>query len=191
MWSTHEFPEEYKSDFSSLIVSNKLIGSFGETIMTYDDITLPNRYARYGFDSETKTVVQALIQKINQTSVTDEINVNSVFLQYSSLTIKGKTFSSSGKTSVIAQAEWKEEYYGARPTPLGSSEPRCRLLRRPVKIRSFMKVSHSINSVASTIILAHVSWMKPHQQRHCIGKPAELRREQFEAFGIHSYIHTT
>ena len=43
-------------------------------------------------------MVEALIQKVIQTSDEDEISVNSVFLQYTSLMIKGKTFNmSSGK----------------------------------------------------------------------------------------------
>ena len=91
--------------------------------MTYHNITLPKTYARYGFDSETKTMVQALVQKLNQTSVTDEININSVFVQYSSwLLICRKNF------TLIAQAEWKEEYYGTPATPLGSSEPKKEIL---------------------------------------------------------------
>ena len=188
--NSFEFPEEFKSDFSSFLLRNKLIGSVSETLMAYTEITLPNRYTRDGFDSETKTVVQALIQKVKQTTHDkDEVSVNSVFLQYSSLTIKEKTFYISSRTSpFIALAEWKKDYYGAPPTSLGSIELRHKLLRRPIKIRNFLKVTYSINSVASTMMLAFVSWMKPHQHRHYIGKPAELWKEWFEVFGIYSFI---
>ena len=55
-----------------------------------------------------------------------------------------------------------EEYYGAPPTPLtGTCEPSYRLLRKPVEIRNFLKVNYSINTVASTIVVAFVSWIKP------------------------------
>ena len=145
-----DFPEEFKSDFSSVLTSDKLIGSVGETLMTYTEIALPTKYTREAFDCETKKVVQKLIQKVNQASDNDEVNVNSIFLQYSSLTIKGKTFSSSKKYPFIAQANWKEEYYGAPPTPLtGTCEPSYRLLRRPVEIRNFLIVNYSINTVRS------------------------------------------
>ena len=38
-------------------------------------------------------------------------------------------------------------------------------------------------------MLACVSWLKPHPERHCIGKPAELwNNERVEQFGIHSFV---
>ena len=187
--NSFEFPDQFNAQFSSCAPTKKFIGSVGDTLLTYMDIVLPNRYTRDGFDSETKTVVEALIQKVTRTSDEDDICVNSVFLQYTSLTIKGKTFYiSSVKRPFIALAEWKKEYFGAPPTQLGTSEPRFKLLRRPIEIRNFLKVTYSVNSMQSTVILAFVSWMKPHQHRHYLGKPAELWKEQFEVFGIYSFI---
>ena len=189
MVNSFKFPQQFKDDFSSIVINEKLIGSVGETHLTYTKETLPSKYTRDAFDSDTRILVQTLIQKVNQASDTDELNVNSVFLQYSSLNIKGKTFSCSGKRPFIAQAEWKEEYYGIPPTPLiAISEPRYRLHRRPVKIRNYLKVNYSINSVASSIVFAFVSWMKPHEHRYHIGKPAELWKDQHEIFGIHSFL---
>ena len=186
-----ELPDEFKTEFSSCMPYNKHIGSVGETLMTaYSDIELPNRYTRDGFDSETKAALNALIQKITKkSSDKDDVSVNSIFLQYTTLKIKGKTYNiSSRKTPFIALAQWNEEYYGTPPTPLGNSEPMHKLLRRPVEIRNFLKVTYSINLVTSTMVLAFVSWMKPHHHRYYMGKPPELWKQQFEAFGIHSFM---
>ena len=53
-----------------------------------------------------------------------------------------------------------------------------------LKKKFYESKSYNKFSIASTMILTHVSWMN----RHYIGKPAELWRERFEAFGIHLYV---
>jgi len=184
------FSEEFRNEFSTVVVADKLVGSVGDTLTIPTKLILPNKYTRNALDLDTMTLIQNLIKKINQVPDINQIYVNSVYLQYSSVTIEGKVFSSSigqHRKACIVQAKWNVDYYGNPPTDLPEpSEPRSNI--RPVRVRSYLKVNYLVDSEPSSVMLAFVSWMKPHQQRYQIGKPVELWRDRFETFGIHSFI---
>ena len=101
-------------------------------------------------------LVQNLLKKINSLTESDEINVNSVFLKYSSLTHKGKTFSSSFrqlKGPCIVQAHWNEDFYGSPPTSLPEPlQPTSNV--RPVRVRFYCKIHYTIESKLSSVLLA-------------------------------------
>ena len=185
------FPKEFGKEFSTIMAGDKLVGSVGDTLTIPTKLILPNKFTRDALDSDTMILIQSLIKNINQVPDGNQIHVNSVYLQYSSVTIAGKVFYSSmgqhRNLACVVQAQWNQDYYGNPPTELPEPrEPRSNL--RPVKVRSYLKIHYSVNSKPSSVMLALVSWMKPHQKRYQIGKPAELWADRYEAFGIHSFL---
>lgn len=178
------FPEEYKTQFSAFVTTEKSIGSVGETSMVtqvaadyYTSLTLPFKYTKDGFDLETVGLLKLLLGKVSLHHVVDnDINVNTIFLKYSSITISGKEYSSSikqRKGPCIMQALWKEELYGTMPTVLPESYlPGSNI--RPVKVHYYAKVFYSVGPSKSSSLFAFVSWLLPHSHRYYLGKPAEL-----------------
>ena len=163
---SYDFPRDYyHQEFSHILVGDKFVGSVQETL-TPIQFALPNKYVRDGFDPEEISLVQNLLKKINSLTESDQINVNSVFLKYSSLTHKGKTFSSSFrqlKGPCIVQAHWNEDFYGSSPTSLPEPlQPTSNV--RPVRVRFYCKIHYTIESKLSSVLLASVSWLKPHPQ---------------------------
>lgn len=184
------FPDEFRNEFATVLVADELVGSVGDIFTMPTKLVLPNNYTRNALDADTMAIVKDLIKKINQVPDVGHIHVNTIYLQYSSVTLEGKIFSSSigqHRSPCIVQVQWNEDYYGNPPTELPEpSEPRSNI--RPVRLHNYLKVNYSVNSEPSSLILAFVSWMKPHQLRYHIGKPAELWRDRFEVFGMHSFI---
>lgn len=123
--------------------------------------------------------------------VTAEITPNSVFTKYSAITLSGKTIgcsSSSKKTPSIALSEWDSNLYGTPPSEVVEpAHPSSKF--RPVKIHFFAKASFSVGEQVKYLVVAAVSWFRPHPSQHLLGKPAEVWcHENFERPGVHSYV---
>lgn len=116
---------------------------------------------------------------------------NSIFLKYSSVTINGREFRSSGKqtkTQVVQLTSWDKNLYGELPTPLPHSTFLASNVR-PVNVHYFMKVSFTIGMSTDSFLFARVPWFYPHLDCHALGKPAELWcHTLFESFGLHSFV---
>lgn len=167
-----QYPEEFSEELRSLIVLNKVSGSIRDTL-TPNLFALPPTYKRSVFDSDVVHTLQILLSKIHPTVDLSKITVNSVFEKYSSITLHGKTFTLTGngkQPHSLVQARWMEDLYGKPPTSLSDQQyPACNL--RPVKVHYYLK---AFDNSPSEKLLAFVSWLFPHPQRHAYGKPAEL-----------------
>ena len=190
---SYEFSNDFHEEFSFILLADKFVGSVSETL-TPVQLALPIKHTRDAFGTDEMSFIYKLSCKIHQITETDKISVNSVFLKYSSVTLKGKVFSSSYKKvkgPCIIQAHWNEEYYGPPTTQLPEAF-RPTSNTKPAKVHFYCKVSYSINSNSSSELLAFVSWLKPHSERYKIGKPAELwQSEKYEQFGIQSFVPLT
>ena len=117
--------------------------------------------------------------------------VHSIFLKYSSITINGKNYRSSGKRQqplVVQLASWKNSLFGDPSTPLPQSTSESSK-GRPVNVNYFMKVSITSGTTTESLFFANVSWFYPHPDRYACGKPVELWCNNFyESFGLHSFI---
>ena len=192
------YSDEFKEDFQAACESvnvNRHVGSVLD-IFTSNEFQLPTKYSRGVLTSNEVVIFKRLLAKLTPNDEST-IVVNSIFLKYSSITIKGRHIRSSGKqlkTPVVVMASWDDNLYGV-PLHL---QPNSTLLatnscQRPVNIHYFLKVSYNctINDVVSTnmSLFAHVSWFYPHPHCHALGKPAELwYHSLFEPFGIHSFV---
>ena len=185
---SNPFPQKFKEEFSPLIASDRLAGSVGETF-TASKFALPSKSTRGIFDSECLQILNELYCKMHPNITQDSVIVNSKF---SSITLRGKTFSSSGKrkcTPYIIMVEWKEALYGKQPTTIPNCNSETASDVRPVDAHFYMEASFLVDGVLSVLLLAHVSWMFPHPDRYTMGKPAELWcRRKFEQVGIHSFV---
>ena len=141
------------------------------------------------FDFDCLETLKDLYCRIYPEISTTSVRVNSIFKKYSSLTLRGKTFSSSGlrkRNPYVLMAEWKEDLYGP-PPPDHLLEVNSNI--RPIDAHFYVIASFVVDGVPILLHLAHVSWMFPHHSRYAIGKPAELWcRRKFEDPGIHSFV---
>ena len=123
-------------------------------------------------------------------TVASEVIPNSVIMKYSSVTLKGKTFSTSKKQNIpyVVYAQWSEDLFGVPPTRLPDSYlPSANI--RPVDVKYYFKASFTVNSKLYSLNFAYVSWFLPHRQRYAIGKPVELWYDQmYESSGIHTFL---
>ena len=185
---SYPFPQAFKEELSPLIATNQLVGSVNETL-TVIKFALPTKSTRGVFATDC---LEELYCKIHPLVSSTFVTVNSIFKQFSSITLRGKIFSSSGKRKIapyMVMAEWKESLYGKPPNTLPNSALETDSNIRPVDAHFYLEASFLVNGAISVLHLAHVSWMFPHPSRYAIGKPAELLcRRKFESTGIHSFI---
>ena len=189
---SYQYPEEFNKELRSLIVLNAVSGSVRDTL-TPDLFALPPKYKRSVFDSDAVGTLQVLLSKLHPSVDLSEltVTVNSVFEKYSSITLHGKSFTSTGNSKQphsLVQARWVEDLYGKPPTSLPDPhDPACNL--RPVKVHYYLKAFYFVNNSPSEKLFAFVSWLFPHPQRHAYGKPAELWcNDLYESFGLHSFV---
>ena len=106
----------------------------------------------------------------------------SIFAKYSLLTINGRVFRSSGKSSKISAvmlAVWDKNLYGSTSSPLPSSS----------LLPAFLSFCKQNVSDYDTVLFACVVWFFPHPHRDAIGKPVELWcPRQFEPFGLRTFV---
>lgn len=185
------FPLAFKEELSSLIISDKLVGSVNETL-TVIKFALPSKFTRSVFDSDSLNILKKVYCSNYHHVSIDSVTVNSIFKKYSSIILRGKEYSSSGKrkgTPYLVMADWKESSYGEPPTTLPDHLLETTSNFRPVDVHYYVEASFLVDGVLSALLLAHVSWMFPHPHRYAIGKPAQLWcRRKYESFGIHSFV---
>lgn len=193
--STFVYPDEFKEDFQEVYESvntNRLVGSDLEaTVGISDDRKLPPRHIRAVLSLDQIKLLEDLYSRYHGID-TSGITVNSIFLKYSSISLKGKEFRSSGKrtsSAVVAIASWNSDLFGDPPTELPTDLIPSNTLQRPVNIHYYMKVNVNTSIATKPFILAYVSWFLPHHERYAFGKPVELwYSEKFESAGIHTFL---
>ena len=148
-------------------------------------------------------LLQQLFIKLNPNC--SSVFINSIYKKYTSVTLKGKVYRSSGhrnSTPRIVWALWNEQYYGPPPTTLPDVNLHPKFNERPVCVHyyaSFTCTSRSVvlvdnseseNENQQEWTLAHVSWLYPHPKRYKLGKPAELwcSIDLTEPHGMCSYL---
>lgn len=200
--SSFNFPDEFKETFSSLDLDNfersRISGSLMDTI-TKNNFLLPARCKQCVFDSCDVDVLAKLYAKIYPEY--SNIKVNNVYKKYSSITLRGKVYGSSGnlnsqvqKSNGIVFASWDESLYGSPPTVLPDVASHPCYNERPVNVHYYLTATCTFSTVHEkehhqSWTLACVSWFSPHPCRHFIDKPAELWfSTMFESFGMHSYM---
>lgn len=190
--NSFEFPSEFKDDFSSISISDRLVGSVLDTVSFNTEFRLPTKGTRAVFDSVEMTYLKQLYMKFHPEH---DVEVNRIYIKYSSITLKGKTYSSSGKRTqkpFIAQASWSEDLFGAPPTRLPDTHDitNVHANERPVNVHYYLRATFSgPNDKIDTLILASVSWYFPHPNQSVIGKPAQVWcKNMYESFGVHSFL---
>ena len=138
------FPDQFADNFSSLTFTDRLVGSVLDTV-TLQQFTLPTRSTRGVFDSDELEAIERLYQSL--CSNCGSVTVNSVFTKYSSITLHGKQYGSSGKRATlhlrkafIALSLWDCSLYGSQPTVLPNAGE-LHSNKRPVNIHYFVKAT--------------------------------------------------
>ena len=174
--SSIEPPKIFQQEFNPIFATfqPKFVGSISETIDA-PSCKLGLKYTRAVLSPDEISNLGILFTKLSSSPASSVIEVNAIFMKFSSVVVKGKTFSSSGKktTPVVAMALWDERIYGKQPTPLPDPyEQHSNIC--PVNVHYYAKVTYTVDDVISYDILAFVSWFFPHPQRYALGKPMEL-----------------
>ena len=159
-----DLPSEFQDDFRPVCpYAGESVGSVGATLSCSEDssINLPSSCSRGTLDDQDIEFVLSLYRNLNSGSSSD-ITINSVFVKYTSLSLKGKSYnccsrSVSGRTHYIALAEWDKAVLGDPPTPLTDViHPDSRF--SPVQIHHFIKLSVAVQQSFEPLLLAVVSW---------------------------------
>ena len=198
--SSYNFPKEFHQDFASLSLCttsferSRVSGSVLDTIGT-QEFLLPTRSKRCVFGSDDLIVLKQLYIKLHPQY--SDVTVNNIYTKYSSITLKGKTYGSSGKRDqthpYVAFASWDlSQLYGLPPSTLPDAALHPDSNERPVNVHYYVTATVSWEHDEQSMhhwTLARVSWFFPHPQRYVLGKPAQVWCvNMFESFGIHSYI---
>jgi len=185
-------PENFKEGFLMYDIPDRITGSVRETLLpnNIDKISLPKKRKRATLDGRSKGNLKILFCKLHPGIREHEVVVNTIIEKYSSVSLNGKTFSTSSKSTApyIASGIWNEALFGSPPTPLPDSYlPTANI--RPVEVKYYLKVSFTIMATTTTIIFANVRWLLPHPHRYSIGKPAELwHNGLYEHNGSHTFL---
>ena len=187
-----QFPKDFHQDFNPLCSCDDLVvGSLGDTVSSIDDSTITPTSAgcRSTFDEADLGFVTELYRKLNPLIAV----VNSVYVKYTSLFLRGKSYSCSKAsrkgTQFVALAEWDAALFGPPPTPVPEpTHPDSKF--RPVKVHYYIRVSATAEfESVSHLLLAVVSWHLPHPNRDIIGKPAQVwNHSNFECGGIYTFL---
>ena len=196
-----EFSQEFKPLLNQVSQIDKIKGSVAETIVSNAPL-LPLKHSKGVLSAEEIEVLRQLFLTLeNDNLPTFHVTINSVYQRFSSITINGKLYNSSGcnwtSSPYIVQAAWNENLFGQMPTSMPQLHSTSNL--RPVNVHYYMKVFFfnddplhaQVNQqpAASSLLFAKVSWLYPHPHRLKIGKPAEIWcRSQYENFGLHSFV---
>ena len=142
-------------------------------------------------DSDLGFVSNSLYKKLNPLRI--DFVVNSIFVKYISLSVRGKSYScsQSGRraSQFVAMAEWDVTLYGPSPTEIPeSAHPDSKF--RPVKVHYYLKMSASVERESvSHQLLAVVSWHLPYPNKNAIGKPAQVwYNNRFECGGTCTFL---
>ena len=194
------FPSEFHDDFKDVCscTDDGMVGSLLDTALDSSSqipIDLPSVSTKAVLNSDDATCLLQLYHRVNPTAAAP-VNINSVYLYYTSVTLQGRKFASSksrlaseGCRSFIAIAEWNDTLFGPQPTPPPDpAHPDSRF--RPVKVSHYIRVSFTIKEKNQDhLLLAVVSWFLPHPNRNDMGKPVQVwQHNQFECGGITSFL---
>ena len=112
--ASFSFPDKFKDDFSTVMVPERQdLGSLKDTLMP-SQFELPSKHTRDVFDSDEEELLQNLISQLNHVEL-DKVIVNSVFLKYKYIILRGRKYNSSDKrehSACIMQARWNINNYG-------------------------------------------------------------------------------
>ena len=187
-----EFPKDFSEEFSPLCSDNNpTVGSVGTTLSGDEesDKVFTSASRRSVFDTEDIHILSSIYRKLNTRSDVD-VTVNSAFLRYTSIVLRGKAYSCSRSsrtgTQYVAFAQWDENLLGQPPTPLpDATHPDSKF--RPVKVRHYIRVA--VLGGDTYLSLAVVQWYKPHCNKDAIGKPAQIWcHNTFEDGAMYSFI---
>ena len=167
-----------------------LLDSMSDHDSTLNSVVVPPVSARGVLDSDDASYLQQLYQRLKPQS--GPVAIKSIYVRYSSVTIKGPKFASgksksrsnSGSPSFVAMAEWDDSVFGAQPTPYSDMlHPSARY--RPVRITHYIRVTFCIGDESEAhLLVAVAAWFLPHPSRNAIGKPAQVwQSDQFECGG--------
>ena len=103
--------------------------------------------------------IEALGQLYRKLTCTNP-SASSIFVKYSSITVKDRVFRSSGQRSqipVVILAVWDENLYGSSPSPLQTSSllPTLTILR-PVSVHFYTKLSFCRENTLDHVVVANV-----------------------------------
>ena len=123
-----DFPSELSEECSSLcstMSNTHSVGSVRETLSGDVDcnttVTFTSACARCVFDEIDIYYVLALYKKLYNV-VNCDVTINSIFLRYNSLLLRGRMYSCSQssrtESQYIALPEWDEDLFGPSPTPV-------------------------------------------------------------------------
>ena len=200
---SYNFPDEFRKDFASLDLSNiqrsRISGSVMDTI-TKKDSLLPSKSKLCVLGLDDLEVLMKLYTKLHPEY--SNITISNVYKKYSSVTLNGKVYRSSGLRNharnsckpYIVFVSWDQSYYGLPPTILPDAAAHLNSNERPVDVHHYVTVTCTLSNSREhdchqSWTLARVSWFSPHPSRYMIGKPAELWCSTlFETFGMHSYV---
>ena len=181
-------PQEFKEELGIFEAPDRTVGSVNETL-TGNNFTLPSKFKRKALHSLSINTLKQLYCKI-KTTEPNHVVPNSIIIKYSSVTLKGKVFSTSKKKDdpYVAFAQWSENLFGAPPTQLPDSYlPTTNI--RPVDVKYYFKATFIVHNTTISLIFAYVSWFLPHQQRYAMGKPVELWYDRlYECSGMHTFL---
>lgn len=190
-----DYPQEFRDDFNTTMsgISDRLAGSVLDTISTnITEFRLPTKSARAVFDTTELMFLKQLYHRIYPDAIPSDTTVHSIFVKYSSVTLKGKIYRSSGRRTekpYVVLASWdKAALFGSPPTRLpDQNSPTAN--ERPVNVHYYVKATFSSETQSNSLILANVSWFFPHPERCTLGKPVQLWcSNMFESCGTHSFL---
>ena len=189
--------KKFRDEFSPFdqCTLGQAVGSLADTIdlrECTEEFFLPPKCSRGVLEGHQVLVLQQLLFKMSGDE-RPSLEVNSTYLKYSSITIRGKAYNSAFKITskkFIAMTEWKSDIFGEPPT-VGQELHYPRSHIRPVKIHHFMKVSFTADAggAVCTKLFAAVSWYLRHPARDIVHKPVEVWcNDLFEVGGLSSFI---
>ena len=183
--TSYSFPQEFSEDFVSLDLNNvqrsKVSGSVLDTI-TKNEFLLPTMHKRAVFSSDYIEQLIKLYSVLKLHPERSDVSINRIYKKYSSITLKGKVYRSSGlkNRNSIVLASWNQSYFGPPPTTLPDSAFHPNFNDRLVVVHYYITAKFRFTSPDSDkeceheFTVAYVSWLFPHPKRYHIGKPAEL-----------------
>ena len=145
------FPSEFQDDFKDVCSCSNdgMVGSLLDTALDSSSqvpIDLLSVSTKGVLNSDDATCLLQLYHRVHPTAAAP-ININSVYLRYTSVTLQERKFASSksrlapeGCRSFVTIAEWNDNLFGSQPTlPPDSAHSDSKF--RPVKVSHYIRVA--------------------------------------------------
>ena len=139
---------------NEFVVGSLLDSMLSDLIPT--DIVVPPVSTRGVLNCDDAAYLKQLYQNLKPES--GPTTINSIYVRYMSVTIRGRKFGSSKSNSFIAMAEWDDSVFGAQPTPPPDSlHPSARF--RPVRITHYIRITFCVGENGQDhLLLVVVAW---------------------------------